>query len=111
MHVIVPQQQGATNGTAPDAFDPVQEILIKKDIFDAINEVEHTGDFAYSGNVPAVPNPGLFIKDVGQVGLPMSPRDAVAIIDVCHRSPFGKGTETLVDTSVRKCWELNADQF
>lgn len=30
---------------------------------------------------------------------------------MCHHAPFGKGSRTIVDESVRKTWELNADQF
>ena len=74
-------------------------------------ELENVGNgsFAASGFLPAI-NPGLSIAGLGKVGLPLSDRDAVEVCRICHQSPFGKGTETFVDTSVRKTWELNADQ-
>ncbi|KAK5149252.1 hypothetical protein LTR04_007275 [Oleoguttula sp. CCFEE 6159] len=55
--------------------------------------------------------PGLYIEGIGIVGLPLGERDAKAIIQASHQAPFGKGNETLVDVTVRKTWELNADQF
>ena len=74
-------------------------------------ELENVGNgsFAASGFLPAI-NPGLSIAGLGKVGLPLSDRDAVELCRICHQAPFGKGSETFVDTSVRKTWELNADQ-
>lgn len=56
------------------------------------------------------PNPGLYIKDHGVIGMPLSAHDAKLIISKSKQSPFGKGHETLVDTTVRKSWELDASQ-
>jgi hypothetical protein len=38
-------------------------------------------------------------------------RDAKAITQICKRAPFGKGAETIIDTSVRKTWELDRTEF
>ncbi|KAB8262740.1 hypothetical protein BDV32DRAFT_147288 [Aspergillus pseudonomiae] len=62
-------------------------------------------------NIHTAINPGLYIPDVGNTGLPISAEHAKAIIQSCHLSPYGKGTETLVDESVRKSWQLDASQF
>ncbi|KAK5257071.1 hypothetical protein LTR16_001675 [Cryomyces antarcticus] len=64
-----------------------------------------------SGVEPNPVQPGLYIEGIGIVGLPLGERDAKAIIQASHQAPFGKGNETLVDVTVRKTWELNADQF
>ncbi|KAJ1714668.1 hypothetical protein NYO67_3155 [Aspergillus flavus] len=64
-----------------------------------------------SANIDTAVNPGLYIPDVGNIGLPISTEHAKAIIQSCHPSPYGKGTETLVDESVRKSWQLDASQF
>ena len=69
------------------------------------------GSFATSGALNTAINPGLTIHDLGHVGLPLSTRDALEVSRVAHQAPFGKGTETIVDTSVRKTWELNSSQF
>ena len=44
------------------------------------------------------------------IGLPLS-AEVAKKIQAGHASPYRKGSETLVDESVRKSWELNADQF
>jgi hypothetical protein len=37
--------------------------------------------------------------------------DAQAIVAASHEAPFGKGEETLVDTSVRGAWEISPGDF
>ncbi|KAI2156532.1 hypothetical protein LOZ03_003062 [Ophidiomyces ophidiicola] len=83
---------------------------IKTKILSALQKIETAGDFACFDRVSPSVSPGLHINGLGLVKLPLSQADAAAIIDVCHRSPFGQGTETLV-TSVRKCWELDAKRY
>jgi hypothetical protein len=84
---------------------------IKENLCASLNNVKPLGDIAYAQSIDSCPNPVLHVKNLGVIGLPLSVRDAGALIDACHQSPFGKGAETVVDTSVRKCWELNGDQF
>jgi hypothetical protein len=45
------------------------------------------------------------------VGLPLVSRDAKAISKICKQSPFGKGTDTIIDTWVKKTWELDPSEF
>ena len=45
------------------------------------------------------------------VGLQLADREAKILIGHSPQSPFGRGSETIIDTSVRKTWELNTDQF
>ena len=33
------------------------------------------------------------------------------LIAQSHQAPYGKGSETIVDTAVRNTWELNPEQF
>jgi hypothetical protein len=33
------------------------------------------------------------------------------VIKLCRQAPYGKGAETVVDTDVRRVWELGPDQF
>ena len=70
-----------------------------------------SGNFATSGPLTNASSPGLFVHGIGKIGLPLSDRDAVALSRVSHEAPFGKGSETFVDSTVRKTWELNPDQF
>ena len=67
--------------------------------------------FAISGSISNAANPGLFVKGLGGIGLPLSEHDAQRLAGSCHQAPFGKGSETVIDTSVRNTWELNSTQF
>ena len=40
--------------------------------------------------------------------MPLSEEDAHSLILASHKAPFGKGTETVIDESVRKTWQIDA---
>ena len=61
---------------------------------------------ATSGKVPGDVSTGLSIDGIRRIAFPLIEHQAKQIIDVCHQAPFGKGSETVVDESVRKTWEL-----
>src|SRR5271156_641312 len=84
---------------------------IKEDIVSILSEILGPSNFAYGNTIADPPNPGLFINGHGIIGLPLSKHDADVIISKSKQSPFGKGAETLVDTSVRRSWELNPSEF
>ena len=85
-------------------------LAIQKDLCNYLQVID-SGKFATSGPLPNANNPGLFVKGVGKVGLPLSERDAADLSRASHEAPFGKGSETFVDPTVRKTWELNPNQF
>jgi len=58
-----------------------------------------------------IPLPGLDVDGVGSIGLPLGKAQAQELIAQCRQAPYGQGTETLVDTDVRRVWELDATQF
>lgn len=43
---------------------------------------------------------------MGLIGLPLSDRDATTIISQAAQAPFGKGEQTVIDTTVRDTWEI-----
>ena len=90
-----------------------QTISIKRQLVQVFKSVDDhaVGSFALAKEAKNAPNPGLFVENVGAIGMPLSERDAALLAKACHQGPFGKGRETIVDTSVRKSWELNASQF
>jgi len=55
--------------------------------------------------------PGLKVDGLGMLSLPLGKTEARKLIKQCHQAPYGKGTETLVDTEVRRSWELDPDRF
>ncbi|EPQ26340.1 uncharacterized protein PFL1_06945 [Pseudozyma flocculosa PF-1] len=58
------------------------------------------------------PAPELSIDGYGPVSLPLiDAKDAHRLAQVCQQAPFGRGTDTLVDTAVRKTWQLDPEKF
>ena len=45
------------------------------------------------------------------VGFPLNERDAKLIEAVTTQAPFGKGTKTVVDRTIRDTFEINPDKF
>lgn len=82
--------------------------VFKNDLFDRIFEVHSTGSFASFGTIDSFVNPGISVDPVGTVRLPLSEEDARTLVQASHKAPFGKGTETVVDESIRKTWEIDA---
>ena len=71
---------------------------------------ERNQSFSVGGPVPGV-LPCLQVPGVGLVGWPLKMATAKKLIAVCQPAPFGKGEQTLIDTSVRDTFELAPDQF
>lgn len=80
------------------------------ELLHAINQHD-VGSFATYGVLSHPANPGLYVHGLGIIGLPLSERLAVELAGISHQAPFGKGSKTIVDTTVRKTWELDPSQF
>lgn len=93
-----------------DGLDLTDEDF-RQELQDCLDEMKHQGTFFSVNTTGLYTNPGLRIRQVGAIGLPLTARDAQAVAAVCKQSPFGKGDETLVDESVRKTWELDTTEF
>ena len=101
----------------------------KSALNERLAEVKTGGSFATAGQCSTVSLPALDVEGYGLVGFPVNGTTAKALIDVCHRAPFGKGilrlrrkssrfladggtgSETIVNESVRKTWELDPTDF
>ncbi|RYP65001.1 hypothetical protein DL771_008498 [Monosporascus sp. 5C6A] len=82
----------------------------KAELLRNLKAIKTFGDFACQKNHGSFVNPGL--EAAGSlIPLPLIARDAEAIKAHCQQAPFGRGDQTVVDTSVRKTWELNTEQF
>jgi predicted 2-oxoglutarate/Fe(II)-dependent dioxygenase YbiX len=74
-------------------------------VLKALQKIKRPGTFVTSGAI----DPcflGLEITEVGMVGLPLSENQAQAIIEHCYQAPYGRGEETIVDTDVRRTWQM-----
>jgi hypothetical protein len=91
--------------------DDTTEEGFREKLRECLDSIQHEGTFSAFHHFTSYVNPGLHLSNHGSVGLPLSRRDAEAITSVCKQSPFGKGEQTIVDTSVRKTWELDCTEF
>jgi predicted 2-oxoglutarate/Fe(II)-dependent dioxygenase YbiX len=74
-----------------------------------LSTVERPGDFFASGTVEMLA-PRLEVEGVGQIALPLLPVQAEQLVAAAERAPYGRGTETLVDTDVRRTWQIGAER-
>ena len=84
-------EYGSDNG-------PLEELLLS---------VDRPGDFCTHGRLFA-PMPRLEVDDVGLFSFPVPEAQVGALIAAAERAPYGKGPDTLVDTSVRDCRQIDA---
>lgn len=89
---------------------PNQQLDVHDELLKALGKVDQPSAVCASGDRPLT-MPGLKVDGLGALSLPLGKTEARKLIKQCHQAPYGKGTETLVDTDVRRTWELDPDQF
>ena len=82
---------------------------ITTDLAAVLSTVSRPGDFFVSGMTELLA-PLLEVDGVGPVALPLLPIQAEQLVAVAERAPYGRGEETLVDTTVRRTWQIGADR-
>ena len=83
---------------------------LHNDMLGALESIRASGTFANAHKLGQIV-PGLVVEDVGLIHLPLQEAQAKQIIAKARQAPYGKGSETIVDTSVRNTWELDPSQF
>ncbi len=83
-----------------DNLDSLTEVLSKAD---------RPGDFFVSGSLVA-PMPRLEIEGVGPISFPLLKPQEREIIKAATQAPYGRGEETVVDTSVRNVWQIGLEK-
>jgi len=76
-----------------------------KALEDALAAVRRPGDFFVRG-VLETPMPRFEIEGVGVISFPIPDSQIQDIIKHAERAPYGRGGETILDTSVRNAWQL-----
>ncbi len=74
-----------------------------------LRSIDRPGDFCAHGRLFA-PMPRLEVEGAGMVSFPVPEAQVRALIEAAERAPYGKGPETLVDASVRDCWQIDAER-
>ncbi len=74
-----------------------------------LSSAKHFGDFYSTGQQEAV-IPNVEIEGIGRIAFPLLPTQAEQVIALASRSPFGRGEDTIVDTNVRRTWQIAPDK-
>ena len=82
-------------------------VSVQNQLLKIIEIVDHSGQFHSTGELPPT-HPGMIIEGIGLVGLPLDKRQATALKKKAKQAPYGKGDLTIVDTTVRRVWEIDA---
>jgi hypothetical protein len=82
---------------------------IATELAELLSTVQRPGDFSASGTIE-LPAPRLEVDGVGVVALPLLPMQAEQLVAVAEHAPYGRGMETVIDTQVRRTWQIGADR-
>ena len=84
-------------------------MIITQELADILADVDRPGDYFVAGRVELLA-PKIEIDGVGAIALPLPPAQAKQLIKAATRAPFGRGADTVIDTKVRRTWQIAADQ-
>lgn len=82
----------------------------KRYLIELLESIDRPGEYCVGGNLH-VPMPQITLKNMGTLSFPVPLEQIEALIDMAERAPYGKGTKTLMDMSVRDCWQIDARQI
>lgn len=85
-------------------------IQLKQQLLDTLQQIKGSGKFVSIHTTDFV-FPGLKIDGFGEIPFPINSLQAKALILLAHKAPFGKGSQTIYDDTVRSCWEIDADKL
>ena len=88
-------------------FTRIEYNTEQSDIEELLQSLDRPGDYCVHSKLIS-PLPLLQVKRVGTVAFPVQEAQVRALIGVAERAPYGKGPETVLDTSVRDCWQIDS---
>ena len=91
-------------------MDRINRSKWTEDLLAAVKKVDRPSSFCVSG-IAQAGLPGLEVEGLGAIGLPLLASQAESLKSYCEQAAYGKGTQTLVDRSVRRVWRLKPDRF
>jgi hypothetical protein len=78
-----------------------------KSLETVLSAVKRPGDFFVGGAIE-LPMPKLEVEGAGTLSLPVPNSQIAMLIRQAERAPYGRGNETIVDTAVRKVWQIGS---
>ncbi len=82
---------------------------ITKELAELLDGVSRPGDYFISGRAELL-EPRMEVEGAGPVALPLLPAQAKALIKAASQAPFGRGSDTVLDTKVRRTWQIGPEQ-
>jgi predicted 2-oxoglutarate/Fe(II)-dependent dioxygenase YbiX len=79
------------------------------ELAEILRTVQRPGDFYVTGTIDIFA-PRLDVAGVGLIALPLLPVQAQQLIAIAEQAPYGQGEATLVDTRVRRTWQIDPEQ-
>ena len=102
------------SGTIDTFYDDLAEVIEFDERLAAlsglIGSVTRPGDYCVHGRLFA-PMPRIEAGTAGVLSFPIPQAQAQALVADADRAPYGRGQETIVDPSVRDCWQLAPDKL
>jgi predicted 2-oxoglutarate/Fe(II)-dependent dioxygenase YbiX len=83
---------------------------ITEELAKFLAHVDRPGDFYAVGRTELLA-PRIEVEGVGLIALPLLAAQAKRLIKVATRAPYGRGAETVVDTKVRRTWQIEASRI
>jgi hypothetical protein len=80
--------------------------FLTTELAEILHTVQRPGDFYTTGTIDIFA-PCLEVAGVGPIALPLLPVQAQQLIAVAEQAPYGRGEATLVDTEVRRTWQID----
>src|SRR5215510_8389187 len=80
--------------------------LLTTELADILHTVQRPGDF-YTTGTRDIFAPHLAVAGVGPIALPLLPVQVQQLIAIAEQAPYGRGAATLVDTEVRRTWQID----
>jgi hypothetical protein len=79
-------------------------------ILSTLSQLKSSGSYMAAGSRDFI-LPGLAIMGADELSFPLKPIQIQDLIKIAHKAPFGKGSQTVLDSNVRSAWEIDADQI
>lgn len=86
---------------------PYVEYASRAALTELLQSVDRPGDYCAHGRF-FLPMPTVEVEGVGALSFPVLDAQIEALINAAERAPYGKGSETVVDATVRDCWQVDA---
>ncbi len=74
---------------------------------EVLKSIKRSGDYFAEGRLDTPP-PSMTVDPVGTIAFPILNSQVRSLIETAKRAPYGRGPVTIVDTSVRDCWQIEA---